>query len=174
MQQLLSVAENVIEPIAQTTIDPNIIVAIIAGLVTVITLVYSKWKEVRIQQRNTKEQKYVTFLSSLILAKTGDTKAFHDFNEVMQVINLVGSPRVVEKANAFLSFFTQKHTEDAQTIQKMQGICYCELIKAMRRDLYGWRSNLRFPKMISLTILEAGNGNVSPTLDEITRVLMKK
>lgn len=61
----------------------QIVVAILGIAGTVFTLVYNKQKELKIQQRNLKEEKYIMFLKSLIDFKAGIKEAKSDLTETL-------------------------------------------------------------------------------------------
>ena len=108
----------------------QIVVAILGIAGTVFTLVYNKQKELKIQQRNLKEEKYIMFLKSLIDFKAGIKEAKSDLTETLQIIYLIGSNDVIEKTSEFIQLMKDK-------VSKTQDELYKEMVKAMRKDLYG-------------------------------------
>lgn len=110
----------------------QIVVAILGIAGTVFTLVYNKQKELKIQQRNLKEEKYIMFLKSLIDFKAGIKEAKSDLTETLQIIYLIGSNDVIEKTSEFIQLMIDK-----DKVSKTQDELYKEMVKAMRKDLYG-------------------------------------
>lgn len=147
-------------------ISPDIIAAIIAGGVAVLTLLLNRWRDRKLQQRNIKEEKYITFLSSLILKRAGkDDK--NKLIKSIQEINLVGSSAVVRYTSEFLKLMitkdnnekeqnnNQDEKEKKREIKKQkQDEIYHNLVTAMRQDLYGRHANKGYPDKISLVIFD--------------------
>ena len=80
--------DGISQSLGETAISPEIIAAIIAAAATIITLLLTKYKERSIQQRNLKEEKYITFLSALIATKAGYSSS-RKLIETIQVMNLI-------------------------------------------------------------------------------------
>lgn len=127
----------------------EIAVAILGISGTVLTLVYNKQKEIKIKQRNLKEEKYIMFLKSLINIKNGAEGAKKDFIDTLQIINLIGSSDVVKKTSDFVQLMIDK-----SKVNKSQDELYDEMVKAMRKDLYGKKYNKNFPDKLSFVIFE--------------------
>lgn len=126
-------------------LSDDIVVALIAGMATVITLIYNKRKELIMKQVEIKEEKYIAFLSSFISYKTNfDTR--QKLNETIQAIYLIGTPRVVKATNQYLELFVDKGGLDKEEQDKR----YSAMVRAMRRDLYGIRSIRKYPDKLSL------------------------
>lgn len=132
------------EKILTFILDP----AIVAGIVAIFTITLNKRKDISVQVRNIKEQRYITFLSALISLKAGDQSAKKELNETVQIINLIGSTDVVQKSNEFLQMLLrpEKLTVDEQNTR------YSLLVQAMREDLYGKRSTWKFPEKLGLML----------------------
>lgn len=126
----------------------QIVVAIIGAAVAVLTLVYNKQKELRIKQRNLKEEKYISFLKALINVKAGKTSDALEVTNTLQIINLIGSNEVIEKTYEFVEIMKG----NKEKISKSQDELYSEMIKSMRKDLYGKRYNKKFLKELQLII----------------------
>lgn len=127
----------------------QIVVAIIGIAGTVVTLVYNKQKELKIQQRNLKEEKYIMFLKSLIDFKAGIKEAKSDLTETLQIIYLIGSNDVIEKTSEFIQLMIDK-----DKVSKTQDELYKEMVKAMRKDLYGKKYYKKFHNKLAFVIFQ--------------------
>lgn len=127
---------------------------IVAGLGlfgSVLTFALNKRSERKIELRKIKEAQYIEFLGSLAEAKAADNSEKHKINMCLssriQTIYLVGNKNVQNALHGFLNYFTNKAEEPNKSIEKDkcnkpektkgQDELYAELIKAMKKDLYG-------------------------------------
>lgn len=127
----------------------QIVVATIGAIVAILTLVYNKNKELKIKERNIKEEKYIIFLKALISARSGKKEELANLTSTLQVINLIGSSDVVEKTSDFVEIMTSN-----KNIEKSQVELYNDMIKAMREDLYSKKYNKEFPQKLQFVVFE--------------------
>jgi|GEM_PF-5729172 len=159
LEQLQLINQNLNQP----SISPEIIVALIAAFVAVFTLLYNKQRERHLNQRNLKEQKYISFLSALILLKGGYGTS-KELIETIQIMNLIGSSDVVQATSNFIDLMITKTTlskdespSESEPIspeakQAIQDQRYNALIKSMRTDLYGKKCNKEFPSELPFVV----------------------
>ena len=136
------------------SVNPTVVAAIIAALVGIISIVVTKAMEIRIKQRNIKEEKYIAFLSAFVSFAQGiDTNQV--LTETLQVIYLVGSSEVVRATKQFVELFDPAIYGEKPPTHEEQKAAYSTMLKAMRRDLYGRRVNKQYPDR--LQIVHANN-----------------
>ena len=124
-----------------------IVVALIAAISSVGTILLTKYYERKAENIRIKEKQYIDFLSNLTKYKAGFTDAKKALNECAQVLYLVGDKNVVKNTKHFMLFLV----DDGLPEKEKQDVLLSRLIRSMRIDLYGWRKALFFPKEISLT-----------------------
>ncbi|MEG2832509.1 MAG: hypothetical protein RR923_07055 [Bacilli bacterium] len=127
----------------------QIVVATIGAVVAILTLVYNRRKELKIKERNIKEEKYTMFLKALISARSGEKEELANITSTLQVINLIGSSNVVEKTSNFVEIMTNNKNS-----QISQSELYNDMIKAMREDLYSKKYNKEFPQKLQFVIFK--------------------
>lgn len=151
-------------------LSTDIIVALIAGIVAVITLVYNKRKELTMKQVEIKEEKYIAFLSSFISYRTSfDTK--QNLNETIQAIYLIGTPRVVNATNQFLNLFVGNADsgKPKEINKEEQDKLYSAMIQEMRRDLYGVRSIRKYPDKLSLIAFQNQKLDIQKIIENLVQ-----
>lgn len=159
-QQLNNISQSLVHP----SYSPEIIAAIIAAAAAIITLLITKYKERSIQQRNLKEEKYISFLSALIALRAG-YGTNRQLIETIQVMNLIGNSSVVKATSDFIELILEKKAESGNKSEntsnnpnkdlnkeEIQNERYIALIKAMREDLYGKNANKNFPNTLPFVI----------------------
>lgn len=103
---------------------------------SVLTFVLNKRSERKIELRKIKEMQYIEFLGSLAEAKVANDDEKHKIyvrlSSRIQTIYLIGSKDVQKSLENFLNYFTGKKGNANE-----QDKLYAELIKAMKKDLYG-------------------------------------
>lgn len=157
----------IIQNLTSSNFSPEIVVAIITAIVALFTLLINKSQERTIKQRNLKEEKYITFLSALISIKAGYGTS-RELIETIQIMNLIGSDEVVQATSNFIDLMISKKPagEKATTTEfpateltdeekkEIQDERYNLLIKAMRKDLYGEKSNKNFPSKLQFVVFD--------------------
>lgn len=124
-----------------------IIVACIAAISSVGTILITKYYERKAEKTKTKEKQYIDFLSNITKYKAGYMEAKKSLNECAQVLYLVGNKNVVKYTKQFMDFLV----EDSVPEKEKQDILFAKLIRSMRIDLYGWRKAVFFPNKIGIT-----------------------
>ena len=123
----------------------TLIVGSASAIIAVGTLFYNSWSNRKQQERNLKENQYISFLTNLIscLAGYGNTD---DITVNLQTINLVGSSQVVNATSLLIEkMLANQESGDGHLEKDEQNRLYSNIVKAMREDLYGTKANERFP-----------------------------
>ena len=115
------------------------IVAVFGLLGSAITFFLNKRSERIIDLRKTKENQYLEFLGSLASLKVATDQERHEIQDILskrvQTIYLVGSKGVQTSLKELLDYLLG----DASDLDQ-QNKLYASLIREMRKDLYGKRS----------------------------------
>lgn len=115
------------------------IVAVFGLLGSAITFFLNKRSERIIDLRKTKENQYLEFLGSLASLKVATDQERHEIQDILskrvQTIYLVGSKGVQTSLKELLDYLMG----DASDLDQ-QNKLYASLIREMRKDLYGKRS----------------------------------
>lgn len=113
-------------------------VALLGVIGSILTVILNKRSERKMELRKIKEAQYIDFLSSLAEAKAGSKEEKYSINMKLssriQTIYLVGNIEVQTALSEFLKILSPD-----KVAQRDQNILYANLIRAMKKDLYGYR-----------------------------------
>lgn len=114
------------------------IVAIIGLFGSALTIMLNKRSERKVELRKIKEAQYIEFLGSIAEDKIANTQDKYEINKLLssriQTIYLIGNKDVQKALDDFLDILKGK-----KVLKNEQDELYGELIKAMKKDLYGKR-----------------------------------
>lgn len=145
---MLEVLINLVKELSDKQVDVIItiiglisatVVAVIGLFGSVLTYALNKKNDRKIKLRTIKEKQYIEFLGSLAEAKVAGCDEKHELNmrlsSGIQTIYLIGSKDVQRALHDFLSIFTESSPKHDRL--KKQNELYSELIRVMKKDLYG-------------------------------------
>lgn len=142
---------------SNNTLNVELIVALVASASTIITVFltnyFSSRNELKMKSRDLKESKYIGFLKLIIDARgkfkdDENLQITKELSETLQMIYLIGNDEVINSTKAFIDIFKDSNAA------KNQNILYSNMIKAMRKDLYGKRKVFNHPKELELMLFQ--------------------
>lgn len=139
-------------------LNVELIVALISAtsivIVAFVTNYFTSRNELKAKYRDIKEAKYTSFLKLIIDAK-GKFKEEEsidinkEISETLQMIYLIGNDEVINCTKKIMQLFKRKNQTDSNLNQNK---LYSEMIKAMRKDLYGKCKVRNHPSELELFI----------------------
>lgn len=117
--------------------NTEIIIAILSAFVTILTIVitnyYAKKNQLKFEERKVKEKYYTNYIKALsnnVLMRDNDG----ELDDAQNKLILIGSSEVVDN---LMKFFDKIKQSAPPLLGEEHDILLTNLVKAMRKDLYG-------------------------------------